>query len=201
MYLPTVKPNKKNHSIFTLKTFKPHIIEDVCSAGMSSLFNFSYFPEELIKFNNLWFSKRNLWNSIHETFTKCCFTIIIVLIVSTRNLFFSSFHKTLVNENISTDALVPGIAIEYFIIVVTCLMEMSIFSDVLNISYHLSSTLEPFFQFCILSFVTFITGLNSLKSSSACQISKRSFFSYLLHTFLNVIPNWNIKYLYPTKNF
>jgi len=81
---------------------------------MSSLFNFSYFSEELIKDNNL-----------------CCFTIIIDIIVSPKNQFFSLVHKTLVIENIlSTDTLVPGIAIEYSKMIVKYLMKILLFSNV-----------------------------------------------------------------------
>lgn len=95
---------------------------------MSSLINFSYFPEELIKFNNLWFFIRNVWNSIHQTILNRCFTIFIDLFVSTRNCFSSSVHKTLVNENI--------LSMEYPIIVVKFLIGMSIFSIFLNILHH-----------------------------------------------------------------
>lgn len=68
--------------------------DDDCSDAV-----WCYSSVELIKLNNSGCPKRNVQNSINETFLKRCFTIVIDLIVFTRNRFFSSDHKTFVIEN------------------------------------------------------------------------------------------------------
>jgi len=77
---------------------------DDCSGIMSSLFDVSYFSEELFKFNNL--------GRVHIRW----------------NWFFSSVYKAFVIENtLSTDALVLEIAIEYSKIVQYLLRKLIIF--------------------------------------------------------------------------
>jgi hypothetical protein len=43
-----------------------------------SIFNFSYFLKELIQFNNLEFSKINIWHSVHETYLKFYFIKFVI---------------------------------------------------------------------------------------------------------------------------
>jgi hypothetical protein len=110
--------------------------------------------------------------SSHERSWKWIFVTITALVVSTRKLFFSPVHRLFVIQNtLSIDALVPGMAKENSKIIYMFLNEMPSRCINSNTSDHLSTlVIKIVFQSLIVFLLIFLIWLNSLKSSSSSKI-------------------------------